>query len=191
MVDFGINAVGISPCINVLGLHAHGGNEDGGVDLLVKTIIQCLDAGLCPVIHGDAGLYGTSSGILGGDTLVKIISTHSSLRDHIKKVVFLTDVEGVFTKDPHTHTDASLIPNIYVSENGDILNGDDFSATGSSHSHDVTGGLKAKLESAIYVATTSIPVIIAKCCSEASEECITDNYFTAGTKITISTDIFN
>lgn len=172
LVDAGINAVGLSPCINILGLQAHGGNENGGVDILVRTILEALNAGLCPIIHGDAGLYGSSSGILGGDTLVELITTHESLKDQIAKVIFLTDVEGVFTKDPRSHQDAHMINTISVTKEGSVHMKDRFTASGSSHEHDVTGGLEAKLASAINVAKQNIPVIIAKCCSSAGREYI-------------------
>jgi isopentenyl phosphate kinase len=89
---------------------AHGGNEYNGVTSLVQSIRETLSAGLMPVIHGDAGLYGTyqrdgendsdnfknvsmSAGILGGDTLVDIIATHPLMDECISKTIFLTDVE--------------------------------------------------------------------------------------------------
>lgn len=172
MVDAGVNAVGVSPCINIPGLQAHGGNENGGVDTLVRTILEALDSGLCPIVHGDAGLYGPSSGILGGDTLVEIIATHKSLKDRIAKVIFLTDVEGVFTKDPRSHQDAELIKSISVTKEGNLRMKNTLTASGSSHEHDVTGGLEAKLASAITVAKRCIPVIIAKCCSSSGREYI-------------------
>ena len=37
---------------------AHGGDECQGATLLSKSIREALAAGLVPVIHGDAGLYG-------------------------------------------------------------------------------------------------------------------------------------
>lgn len=172
LVDVGVNAVGVSPCINIPGLQAHGGNENGGVDTLVRTILEALDSGLCPIVHGDAGLYGSSSGILGGDTLVEIIATHKSLEDRIAKVIFLTDVEGVFTKDPRSHQDAQLIKSISVTKEGNLRMKNTLTASGSSHEHDVTGGLEAKLASAIAVAKRCIPVIIAKCCSSSGRDYI-------------------
>jgi isopentenyl phosphate kinase len=155
LIENGVNAVGISPCLNVPGLMAHGGDEYNGATLLVESICETLSAGLVPVIHGDAGLYGKfcnprtsmyhhqsmSAGILGGDTLVEIIATHPSINKRISKTVFLTDVEGVFTKDPKTFPDATLVRNIWIDPlSGKVMN--EVSASGSSHEHDVTGGLE-------------------------------------------------
>lgn len=191
LIDEGINAVGISPCINIPGLGAHGGDENGGVTTLVRSINEALAVGLVPVIHGDAGLYGhfdelnlnhMSAGILGGDTLVEIIATHQALNGRIEKTIFLTDVEGVYTKDPNSNDDALLIRKIDIDhESGKIMT--DLSASGSSHEHDVTGGLETKLGAAANVAKSGIEVIIAKCCSCSAEQAIKGQCMEQGTVI--------
>lgn len=59
----------------------------------------------------------------------------------IHHVVFITDVDGVFDKDPRSDLNAQLLYQIAVnSTTGDIVA--DVAASGSSHEHDVTGGLK-------------------------------------------------
>jgi len=189
LIDEGINAVGISPCMNIPGLMAHGGNEQGGVTILAQAIQEALMAGLVPVIHGDAGLYGNNfetgmmaAGILGGDTLVEIIATHELLRDYITRTVFLTDVEGVYTKDPKSDSDATLIRLVEIDPTtGKVMT--DLSASGSSHEHDVTGGLATKLGAAANVAKTGIEVIIAKCCSLSAEQAINGKTMDEGTVI--------
>ena len=184
LIEKGVNAVAISPCFNVPGLMAHGGDEYNGATLLVQSIRQTLSAGLVPVIHGDVGLYGKyrdpgagadpsasttsahrcdhfqsmSGGILGGDTLVKIIATHPLMDGCISKAVFLTDVDGVFTKDPKLFPeDAVLMRNIFIDPvSGERMNINtntnvntntnevlSASSGSSSHEHDVvTGGLE-------------------------------------------------
>jgi len=191
LIEEGVNAVGISPCINIPGLMAHGGNETGGVTTLVQSINECLAVGLVPVIHGDAGLYGyfdqsglnhISTGILGGDTLVEIIATHEALNASIGKAIFLTDVEGVYTKDPNSNDEAILIRKIEIdSESGEIMT--IFSASGSSHEHDVTGGLKTKLGAAANIAKSGIEVIIAKCCSASGGQAVKGHRMEKGTVI--------
>ncbi len=173
LIDDGINAVGISPCLNVPGLMAHGGDEYQGATLLARSIRETLAAGLVPVIHGDAGLYGNyerdsmSAGILGGDTLVEIIAKNPLLQRDLWKTVFLTDVDGVFTKDPKRFPDATLVKNIFIDpRDGKILNA--VSASGSSHEHDVTGGLEAKLGAAANVARAGVDVVVAKCGSKSA-----------------------
>jgi isopentenyl phosphate kinase len=159
LLDHGVNAIGISPCLNVPGVEAHVvlQGPTGPASLLRQVVQRTLEAGLVPILHGDACLYGHDQvGILSGDTLVEIIGTTS----WISSAVFLTDVDGVFTDDPRINPNARLLREIAVdtltnelivvqsSSDGSDNNGDAkriktvVSASGSSHSHDVTGGLK-------------------------------------------------
>jgi len=190
--------------MNIPGLFAHGGNEQGGVTLLVRSIQQCLMAGIIPVLHGDAGLlamagFEAGAGILGGDRLVEVIASHDEFKTRIEKVVFLTDVKGVYTKDPKVYEDAVLVRRIYVDcitghvkshendkqdGNGD---GTNIHASGSTHDHDVTGGLETKLEAAVNIAKLGLEVSITKCCSMSAEQAmkgVSDKYIHEGTTIT-------
>mmetsp|Transcript_7211 Transcript_7211/g.17584 ORF Transcript_7211/g.17584 Transcript_7211/m.17584 type:complete len:227 (-) Transcript_7211:383-1063(-) len=197
LIEMGVNAIGISPCLNVPGLMAHGGDEYNGASLLVQSICESLSAGLVPVIHGDAGLYGKrydstsfssfqslSAGILGGDTLVEIIAKHPSIKKRISKAIFLTDVDGVFTRDPKIYTDAALVKNISIDPLSEKIM-THISASASSHEHDVTGGLEAKLGAAISIAKAGIDVIIAKCGSDSAKICM--NSIIPGTNTNNST----
>lgn len=192
LMDEGVNAIGLSPCMNIPGLLAHGGDEYGGVTTLVRAIQQALMAGIVPVIHGDAGLYGLldkemnstssefgyrrmSAGILGGDTLVEIIASHPELRPNIEKVIFLTDVEGVYTQDPKINSDAVLVKEIRVDPETGSFSSLDICASKSTHDHDVTGGLETKLSAAVKVARLGIDVSICKCCSISAEHVIKGN----------------
>ena len=148
LIDAGINAVGLSPCISYPNLQAHGGDEQGGITALVLAIRQTLQAGLIPVLHGDAGLYGDfhngrlsmGAGILSGDTLVQAIATHSLMKPHLSRAIFLTDVDGVYTRDPKLFADAQLLKVIEInSRTGKVIT--DVIVSGSTHEHDVTGGL--------------------------------------------------
>ena len=184
LLKHGVNAVGISPGVSIVSLRAHGATKikgnmltndcsREGMKLLCRSINQSLEAGLVPVIHGDACLMfdGERGGILGGDTLVEGITTlweeSTAINDKnidqrtekcIDKVVFITDVAGVFTSDPKSDKDAMLIRHLNVN----CINGEvsiaatdekavthlssmpSFHASGSSHAHDVTGGLEVR-----------------------------------------------
>jgi isopentenyl phosphate kinase len=179
LLKHGVNAVSISPGVSISSIRAHGatnvkGNErlsDGsydGMKLLCKSIHQALDAGLVPVIHGDACLLydDKRAGILGGDTLVEGIATlwkestyhinktSNAKQSIISQVIFITDVAGVFTSDPKSDKDATLIRHLNVNSHGEVSIGADegemdiassitsLDVSGSIHAHDVTGGLK-------------------------------------------------
>ena len=148
LVDEGVNAVGISPCMNVPGLDAHAIFQPGPMSLLRQVVHRTVQAGMVPVLHGDACLYGDDQvGILSGDTLVEIVGTSSWISD----AIFLTDVDGVYTDDPRKNPEAVLLREIavdtttkelFVESDDDDDSKNTVTASGSSHGHDVTGGLK-------------------------------------------------
>jgi isopentenyl phosphate kinase len=144
-----------------------------GMKLLCQSIHQSLKAGLLPVIHGDACLLydGKRAGILGGDTFVEGIATlwdeSTTMKNgtggllspnKISQVIFITDVAGVFTSDPKSDPNAELIRHLNVNcttgelsivYSADNMNrmpssASSLNVSGSSHAHDVTGGLKVK-----------------------------------------------
>lgn len=94
--------------------HASGISHPGVLD----AIRDLLDAGLVPVLHGDVVLDASQNcSILSGDSiiswLIHCFHADSGTYDDLR-VVFLTDVAGVFDKAPHL-PGATLIPHIIVS----------------------------------------------------------------------------
>jgi len=169
LIKHGVNAVGMSPGISFHRLRAHGATglpkgktqyergRDGspeGMQDLCKSINKALQAGLVPVVHGDACLLfdGVRAGILGGDTIVADLCTLWDDRSsRICQVIFITDVAGVFTSDPNQDKNAQLIRSLKVNEvTGEVTidsrerqgKTNALSVSGSSHAHDVTGGLE-------------------------------------------------
>ncbi|CAL1152393.1 unnamed protein product [Cladocopium goreaui] len=88
-----------------------------------------------------------------------------------KSAVFVTDVDGVFTKPP-SEAGAELVPEILLDNKGELeLRG----VSMNTASHDVTGGLKAKLESAADVlrgAPSVEAVYIVRAGSSAAAEAL-------------------
>ena len=87
---------------------------------------------------------------------------------------------GVYSKDPNKYPDDfKLIRTIRIDQqsghiksvdiSGSNHNNIDLDVAGSSHEHDVTGGLETKLDSAIQIAKLGIKVQILRCCSTAAE----------------------
>ena len=192
LIKHGVNAVSISPGISVPNLRAHGATDNDssaqGMQDLCASIDQALDAGLVPVLHGDACLLydNIRAGILGGDTIVEGLATlwnkDKKRRSRISKVIFITDVDGVYSSDPKSNDDAELIRSIKVDrktggvtiERIDNTGKDDASlnVSGSSHEHDVTGGLKAKLSAAVTIVQSGVDVIISKCGSSCTRQLV-------------------
>lgn len=144
LVARGLPAVTISPCpfVSTVSKKLPGNRLPEGA---TAGVAELLRRGFVPVVHGDAVLDAEQGvAILSGD--VWMVELCRSL--HAKTAVFVTDVDGVFTRHP-SEPGAELVPEILV----DTKTGE-LELTGVSMqtaSHDVTGGLKAKLESAALV----------------------------------------
>jgi isopentenyl phosphate kinase len=137
LLGYGVNAVGISPGFGVPGLEAHLHLQEEASIALERVIQRTLEAGLIPILHGDACLYGDDAAILSGDTLVEVLGS----LPWVSEAIFITDVDGVFEQDPRQNPSAKLLKHISVdSESGEICM--ELIASGSSHEHDVTGGLE-------------------------------------------------
>jgi isopentenyl phosphate kinase len=134
-LNHGVNAVSISP-FSVPGLEAHANKQKEPVLALENLIRRTVQAGLVPVLHGDACLYGDDVGILSGDTLMEVLGKTSWITD----TIFITDVDGVFNEDPRENPNAQLLRHISVDPGTGYIT-TELSASGSSHEHDVTGGL--------------------------------------------------
>ena len=97
LVDAGVNAVGVSP-------FGAWSTRGGGKTLNVETspnamavAIKTIDAGLVPVLHGDAVFdVDTDVAILSGDVVVRELCAFFKP----KRAVFVTDVPGIFDKPP-------------------------------------------------------------------------------------------
>jgi len=165
LVRHGVNAVGISPCFAVPQLQAHGGGDSPEAtqetqSSLERIVRDALQAGLVPVLHGDACLYGRQeAGILSGDVVMERLG----LAPWVTHAIFLTDVAGVFESDPRLDPNAGLLRFIQIDKKSLEVVSPVLDASGSSHEHDVTGGLQRKLASAAAIAASGINVTIAEC----------------------------
>ena len=101
-------------------------------------IRQALQNGAVPVIAGTMipdTIWRNS--ILSGDTII----AHLAEKLRVQRIGIASDIDGVYTKDPHRHRDATLIDTISLSAIKDMP------TIGGSHATDVTGGLLGKLQS--------------------------------------------
>ncbi|CAE8613937.1 unnamed protein product [Polarella glacialis] len=168
LVGEGIPAVAISPCPFVgtsqkklLGDELPAAAAEG-----TRGLLQC---GLVPVVHGDAVLDAKQGvAILSGDVWMVQLCRELKARS----AVFVTDVDGVFTRPP-SDPGAELVRQILVDpKTGELeLTG----VSMNTASHDVTGGLKAKLESAAEVllgAPSVQAVYIVRAGSDAAAQAL-------------------
>ncbi|MCX6799671.1 MAG: isopentenyl phosphate kinase [Candidatus Falkowbacteria bacterium] len=108
-------------------------------EVYLETIKKALENNLVPLLYGDM-TFDKAKGIsiCSGDKLVPYLSEKLGA----KKIIYATDVAGIFNKDPHLNKDVKLIKNILI-DNGKI---ELISGLEGSHSEDVTDGLRGKIK---------------------------------------------
>nr|XP_043635700.1 isopentenyl phosphate kinase [Erigeron canadensis] len=135
----------------------------------VSNVVEALDSGFVPVLHGDAVLdESLGCTILSGDVIISHLAAH--LRPQF--VVFLTDVSGVYDRPP-SEPNAILLREIAVREDGSwSVVKPTFEGTKqveiSVASHDTTGGMVTKISEAALIAKLGIDVYIVKAATKHS-----------------------
>ncbi len=132
-----------------------------GYDFSRDIVSVVLKKGLIPVLYGDMVLSETRNfTVLSGDIIMHKIS--DSLRQdgfNVKRVIYVSDVDGLFTADPKIDPHADLIENVEYRQFEDVL----AMASGSSNT-DVTQGMYGKLLEIqnFLLAGTDVSIISSK-----------------------------
>ncbi|KAF4691110.1 Pyridine nucleotide-disulfide oxidoreductase domain-containing protein 2 [Perkinsus olseni] len=153
LVKHGLKAVGMGSCGYLWTSEKKLPWYTAWGHVLYEGLSGLLNAGIIPVMHGDCVLDDKQvCTILSGDTIFYWMCRAFKP----SRGIFLTDVAGIFDKPP-TEEGARLIPRI--SARGDVKS----SIETCVPAHDVTGGIKTKLASAVKVAgELGIPVYIVQ-----------------------------
>ena len=112
-------------------------------DYSFNSLVGYLSLGMVPLIGGDM-MYDKVMGfsVCGGDQIAVMLS-------HVleaKKLIFVTDVPGVFDKDPNSGEKVQLLREIKFNELGELL-----SKMNKSMTKDTTGKMKGKLSALITI----------------------------------------
>ena len=107
-----------------------------------EVLISASHLGIMPVMFGDV-VFDRSRGfgICSGDQIMEVLCELY----HPKKVVFVSDVDGLFEKDPKTNPDSELLTEVTWELLGKV--------SGGGVADDVTGGVRAKMESMLRMTT--------------------------------------
>ncbi len=116
-----------------------------------NTISRLLDFGVMPVINENDTVSTEEIGIGDNDTLGAIVAT--SVKADL--LVLLSDIDGLYTKDPRKYSDAELIREVHELTPEIIKMGE---GKGTSLG---TGGMFTKLKAAQIVTDEGIDMIIA------------------------------
>jgi len=97
--------------------------------------------GIMPVTFGDVVLDRSKGfGICSGDQLMEVLSNIYK----VDRVIFVSDIDGLYDSDPKTNKNAKLIPEV----TSEILK----NVRSDSKVDDVTGGVRAKMESMLRMS---------------------------------------
>lgn len=117
----------------------------------INTVSRLLDFGVMPIINENDTISTEEIVIGDNDTLGAIVAT--SLNADL--LIILSDIDGLYDKDPRTNSDAVLIHEVYEINNDIMLMG---KGTGSTLG---TGGMHTKLRAAQTVTEKGIDMVIA------------------------------
>lgn len=122
-------------------------------DFDTSTINKVVELGFIPVLYGDVVTdekLGCS--IISGDT----ITTYLGKKLNAKKVIFLTDVDGIFDSNPKINPNAKLIQKITNKNINRVLE-----SLTPHNLHDVTGEMRGKILSIYKNLNKNTSVVIA------------------------------
>ncbi len=103
-----------------------------------------LELGITPISYGDTYIHGNEIGIYSGDNIAYDISKIL----HPEFVIFFSDVDGIFDKNPKNNPDAKLLKTISTDFQYDTIN------------PDVTGGIMNKYNKMKLISDIGIPVYL-------------------------------
>lgn len=103
---------------------------------------SAINTGFIPILYGEM-VFDTTLGmsICSGD----IIAIHLAKHFGAEKILFASDVDGIYDQDPHIHRNAKIIRSASLKN---LLSNKDVELSGSHHI-DVTGGIRNKIVSII------------------------------------------
>eukprot|EP01041_Mallomonas_annulata_P006405 gene6405-12948_t len=168
-INQGISAVGVSlfPSLKT------NNKEIADIGVL-SDISSILTSGLTPMIHGDVVLDSSQTcSIFSGDRIMFWLCKNLKGCHKPSRAVFLTDVSGVYYKNPN-QGDAKLIPVLRI-----IFPETDTAA------HDVTGGIRTKIQAAADIALLGIPVYIVQVNTEHAYAALSGNEPKVATRISV------
>ena len=116
-----------------------------------NTIFRLLELGALPVINENDTVATEEMGIGDNDTLAAVVAV--SMEADL--LILLSDIDGLYTADPHTHPEATLIAEIPA------LTREIWELAGGSGSSLGTGGMSTKLQAADICTQAGCDMVIA------------------------------
>jgi len=126
-----------SPCSQILITQDDLADRQRFISIQETIKIQ-LANGIIPIVNENDTVTTKDLTIGDNDNLAALVAQVCDA----DSLFILSDIDGVFTKDPKVNDDAVLIPNI------DEITDDIYAMAGTSRNHLATGGMKTKIQAA-------------------------------------------
>ncbi|ORX51598.1 carbamate kinase-like protein [Hesseltinella vesiculosa] len=158
----GLPVLSVSP-YDIVETNSGALTPEAGLHLQNRVTRLC-QQGFVPVLFGDAVLDHTlGCTILSGDVLLHALATHLP---SVQRCVFLTDVPGLYTSDPKTNPQASLIRHWRCAEQKAPLT----NLSNTLSVDDVTGAMQGKIKWAKNIVLDAPQPVQVVICSALSLE---------------------
>ena len=118
---------------------------------LHNTLERLLELGAIPIINENDPIACEEYSLGDHDTLAALVAECI----HADLVILLSDIDGLYTADPHTHPDARLIPLV------ESITPDIAELAGGAGSALGTGGMATKISAARRATAAGVDLIIA------------------------------
>ena len=115
------------------------------------TLGGCLSRGVLPIINENDAVATGQLKVGDNDTLSAFVANLVEA----DLLVILTDAPGLYTADPRTHPDATLIPVV------ERVTPEVWALAGGAGSHRGTGGMQTKIQAAEIATRAGTPVVVA------------------------------
>lgn len=125
--------------------------DDGRRANFHQTLFRLLELGALPIINENDTIATEQISIGDNDTLSAIVAVNAAA----DLLVLLSDIDGLYEADPHTHPDAKRIP-VVETVDDELL-----AVAGGAGSKLGTGGMATKLHAAQIATEAGIDMVIA------------------------------
>lgn len=115
-----------------------------------ETVAESLRQNYIPLLYGEMVFDSVlEMSICSGDALAAALAK----KFDAQKILFASDIDGIFNRDPYLHKDAELIKNTTLEKLRNL------SEISESHNIDATGGLQGKIKQIQTVKSPSLKTI--------------------------------
>ena len=135
-LQLGVQAVSVAPSSQFV-------LEDGSLDgCSIEPLKRLFKIGIMPVMFGDVVVDRKRMfGIVSGDDIMELMADVFEP----EKVIFVSDIDGLYDRNPKTDPEARIIPEVTKETMGEF--------TSEHVVDDVTGGVRGKMEAMLRMTT--------------------------------------